>query len=589
MSEKSTSTAEQKLQELELTNIIPSPDNPRIVNEKSEQFGELVESIRAMGVIVPVHVRDHPKRKDNYELLAGERRLLAAARADRKTIRAICHGVISDGAAFEITFAENFSREDLTPLEQGKAVETLMIKYKGDTQAVASKMGKSVRWVMQRVVLSKNLSKNWKVAIIENPYFRLWTAAHLQLIAVFPANIQTELLKAYDADIWDFNGTISVKQLENELAKRLKLLNKAPWSLGDTKLVTGIKACNKCTKRSSHQPGLFDDTTDLETIKKNDRCLDAECWKQKTTAWLKDRISVIKASDHPGLVCVATNSPTYYEGEKLGEIYGGLVSNWKASKERAKGAVPAMVVAGNDTGQVRWIRPYQEPTSSSSSGKVKGKPTPLKERRVMLDKKRWFVVIRELIEKVEESNVDDIVSGDKILTVMALAETFGIDGEPFGRDNSRTWKSFSQKTDGQEVLVELWGSVKNTISGNLSYCGPITQTSDKLIEDAKSAAKLLGININAMFKEVAKNKYREPKSWAGLNADGTPKTKTKKTAKKKKSTKKKGAKKAAKKSKKKTKVRTCRVCGCTEDKACITDGVPCHWIEKDLCSACEGK
>ncbi len=35
--------------------------------------------------------------------------------------------------------------------------------------------------------------------------------------------------------------------------------------------------------------------------------------------------------------------------------------------------------------------------------------------------------------------------------------------------------------------------------------------------------------------------------------------------------------------------RKCRVCGCTNAKACIADGVPCRWVEDDLCSACEEK
>lgn len=33
-------------------------------------------------------------------------------------------------------------------------------------------------------------------------------------------------------------------------------------------------------------------------------------------------------------------------------------------------------------------------------------------------------------------------------------------------------------------------------------------------------------------------------------------------------------------------VQTCRKCGCTEDQACISQGVPCHWVEADLCSTC---
>jgi len=35
--------------------------------------------------------------------------------------------------------------------------------------------------------------------------------------------------------------------------------------------------------------------------------------------------------------------------------------------------------------------------------------------------------------------------------------------------------------------------------------------------------------------------------------------------------------------------RTCRVCGCTDHRACVTDGEPCFWVDDDLCSACVGR
>lgn len=35
-------------------------------------------------------------------------------------------------------------------------------------------------------------------------------------------------------------------------------------------------------------------------------------------------------------------------------------------------------------------------------------------------------------------------------------------------------------------------------------------------------------------------------------------------------------------------LRRCRECGCTDARACVVDGVPCHWVEQDLCSACRG-
>ena len=38
-----------------------------------------------------------------------------------------------------------------------------------------------------------------------------------------------------------------------------------------------------------------------------------------------------------------------------------------------------------------------------------------------------------------------------------------------------------------------------------------------------------------------------------------------------------------------SKEQQCRECGCVEDFPCVVDGVPCHWVERDLCSACAGK
>lgn len=520
--------------------IIPSPDNPRIINEQAPAFLELVESVKAKGVMIPIHVRNHPKQKGKLDLLAGERRVRAAIAAGIEEIRAICHGEMNDDEAFEITFIENFGREDLTPLEQGKAVETLMLKYKNDTQAVASKMGKSTRWVMQRIALSKNLSNSWKEAIVKNMPFGRWTAAHLQLIAAFPINIQEDLLDYYEDS--DYEGLISVSQLEKDLTELLRLLSKAPWDLSDAKLIEKAKACSKCTKRSSHQPGLFDDTTDKEAVKKNDRCLDNVCWDKKLFAWLKMRFTELRAK-HPTLTWVATQGYGYTRQNQIrAELGNVLFGGWKNSKEGAKNALPALVIDG-DLGQIHWITITEKAQSSSSSGPqgAPGTPTPLKERRVLLDKKRWSVVIRNLIEKIKKSPVEKIVSKDRILTVMALAVTFGIKDEDFSKDwsarstsDSTTWASFTRKTNRKKVLAELWASVRNTICGDLTWCGPITQTSDVLIDDAKCAAKLLGIDIDAMFKEVSKKDYPKPKSWKSLKADGTPKTSTKKTKKAKK-------------------------------------------------------
>ena len=114
---------------IKLADIVLSPNNPRTVNLKSLSFIDLTESIRGLGVIEPVHVRRCPGKGVNVELLAGERRYRASLEAGRKDIRAINHGDITDAEAFEITFAENFGHEDLTTIEQGRAVGILLEKY----------------------------------------------------------------------------------------------------------------------------------------------------------------------------------------------------------------------------------------------------------------------------------------------------------------------------------------------------------------------------------------------------------------------------------------------------------------------------
>jgi hypothetical protein len=69
-----------------------------------------------------------------------------------------------DAEAQEMTFTENFAREDLTPLEEGEAVRGLCQLYLGGVGAVADKLGKTKHWVETRAHLG-NLSPAWRKAV----------------------------------------------------------------------------------------------------------------------------------------------------------------------------------------------------------------------------------------------------------------------------------------------------------------------------------------------------------------------------------------------------------------------------------------
>lgn len=535
-----TQTQIEQLVELLITDIVPSDNNPRIINEKDPGFIELAESIKARGVVVPIHVRIHPEQKGKYELLAGERRARAAFKADRLIIRAINHGDISDEEAFEITFIENFAREDLTPLEQGKAVMILLTKYKNDVPAVASKMGKSIKWIRQRQTLGTKLSKDWRNAIADEDHenqLKHWTASHLQLVARLPKQMQAGTLEYYQYD-----GVPTLKQLDEYVANLLHLLSKAPFDIAEAD-------CVKCQKRTSCQPGLFDDTLDPDTLKKNDRCLDRDCWDKKTLAWLKAEFEA-KKKELPTLVTITTESPDYQKSMLFKEVWPDFFQHYniQQARKKDKGTYPGFIIYGKALGTVLWIKP----TGSRAQERMErpaGKPTPLKERKLMLDSKRWAQVLRILIEKIKEVGIDPIIDkykDDTVAIVMALAGTFGtIDKhEHLYKDSTvGDWKLFQRFVDYviegwpdtiEKIVGKLWEQVRAVLISRLTYGGPISQTPPEYIDEAKNVSNLLGIDIEAMFKKVAEQDYPEPKSWKGLNADGTLKKAKPKKAKPKK-------------------------------------------------------
>lgn len=103
------------------------------------QLAELADSIRAVGVLQPVLVR--AAAGERYQLVAGERRWLAAQRAGRKTIPALL-AVMNDAQTLEATIVENLQRADLNPMEQARAFERLQREFHMTQEQVAERTGK---------------------------------------------------------------------------------------------------------------------------------------------------------------------------------------------------------------------------------------------------------------------------------------------------------------------------------------------------------------------------------------------------------------------------------------------------------------
>lgn len=102
-------------------------------------LGELAASIASTGVVQPILVRPQPDGR--FQLIVGERRLLASKKAGKQTIPAILRQV-SNEQAMEITIVENLQRTDLNPIEQARAYERLAREFKLTQEQMAQRTGK---------------------------------------------------------------------------------------------------------------------------------------------------------------------------------------------------------------------------------------------------------------------------------------------------------------------------------------------------------------------------------------------------------------------------------------------------------------
>ena len=132
---------EKQLNKISISDLSRNPYQPR--NKfNQEKLEELSNSIRKKGVIQPIAVR--PKKNDSgkYEIVAGERRWLAAQRAGLHEIPVNILD-LSDVESLEVAIVENIQRDDLNAVEEAKGYERLSKEFKYDHESISKLMSKS--------------------------------------------------------------------------------------------------------------------------------------------------------------------------------------------------------------------------------------------------------------------------------------------------------------------------------------------------------------------------------------------------------------------------------------------------------------
>lgn len=126
------------VQEISVKELRPNPYQPRKVFH-AEAIEELKNSIIEHGILQPLIVRKSIK---GYEIVAGERRFRAAKEAKLETVPTVVRE-FSEQQMMELAVLENLQREDLTPIEEAVAYQTLMEKLNLTQEVLAKRLGKS--------------------------------------------------------------------------------------------------------------------------------------------------------------------------------------------------------------------------------------------------------------------------------------------------------------------------------------------------------------------------------------------------------------------------------------------------------------
>ncbi len=159
------SIPQKTIQEIDINKIKTNPYQPR-KNFDEESIDELASSIKKHGLMQPIIVIEDNEDKDKYILVAGERRVRAAKKLGKSTIKAIISDITLKDLR-EYALIENIQREDLNALEIALSLKSLVDEFGFTHEELAKNIGKSRTYISNMLRLL-TLPDNVKEKLSQN-------------------------------------------------------------------------------------------------------------------------------------------------------------------------------------------------------------------------------------------------------------------------------------------------------------------------------------------------------------------------------------------------------------------------------------
>ena len=136
---------ESQTNTLQVSELVPNKYQPRKIFDENN-LEDLTNSIKERGMLQPIIVRKSDDHKAKYEIIAGERRWLAAQRAGLHNVPVVLTEA-DDLKSLEFAIVENVQRHDLNPLEEAQGYKRLIDEFSYDQEKVSKFIGKSRSYI----------------------------------------------------------------------------------------------------------------------------------------------------------------------------------------------------------------------------------------------------------------------------------------------------------------------------------------------------------------------------------------------------------------------------------------------------------
>lgn len=498
MSKAKKQPLQPSLLEIMLIQIVPSKSNPRKSFDESS-IKDLAESMKANGLIQPITLR---MDADGFEIVAGERRFRAAQLLGWDRIPAIVREV-RDEDMLEIQILENLQREDVSPIDEANAFQSLLKK-------------ESLEWLCAKIHKSKKyVSDRLKLRDLNTVAQQLVTLGKLPLtyaivISKLEPNSQEKVLgrlfysidfedpkENSETDLQDAIPTMGLSALKDLITDSFIDLRNVPFRLDIDELNMRM-ACNDCPKRTCNQQLLFAEITE------EDKCTDSVCYNEKLKRHID--MSIQKAKDQYGKVLMGSSDPNSSQGI----IVGGKRPE-RVSDKPGKGLVPVVynVVdrwAKDKLGKVVWV---PDPAIAVKEKKAEPKgPSKAEEYNAM-----YAPRLAEIISKVHKSPAisaghvvgliaKKLLEQVRVTDAIVMANACGIETNI----SSESAYEFCQGLEYKE-REELANKIKALILEDLSdnmvlMIYALSENINEWVEDDEEIDNIYDFNLNILLNSI---------------------------------------------------------------------------------------